>query len=50
LAEAVQVWVKPEVDPPRICALPRGVTIWQERALLEELDDRHRGGHLADPE
>ena len=22
---AVQSWVKPEVDPPRVCALPRGV-------------------------
>ena len=21
---AVQSWVKPEVDPPRVCALPRG--------------------------
>jgi hypothetical protein len=50
MAALPQEWVKPEVDPPRIYALPRGVTIWQERALLEELDDRRCGSHLADPE
>ena len=22
--DAVQAWVKPEVDPPEVCALPRG--------------------------
>jgi hypothetical protein len=25
MAALPQEWVKPEVDPPRICALPRGV-------------------------
>ena len=25
LVEAVQVWVKPEVDPPSVGALPRGL-------------------------
>jgi hypothetical protein len=50
MAASPQEWVKPEVDPPRICALPRGVTIWKDRALLEELDDSRRGSHLADPE
>jgi hypothetical protein len=25
MAALPRKWVKPEVDPPRICALPRGV-------------------------